>query len=287
MSGNVFFVFNKKDYFYESESQCIRPYRFGDRVMHPVFAVCEKSHIKKLPEIFINKEALTTGKTIITDSVFKPPLFGTLQKQIRRENMFLYYMNPVSQKTAGYMQYFMSGHIYTYDPEEAQRYGIKYKHLPYSEKMFLEKAKPVYDAFFLGMEKGRSEQVREAVNLMEANGLHPKVMLCGSNDNRYQMQRYIRYEEYLQYLAGSKTILEINAEGQTSCTLRFLESLFFHKKLLTNNAHITEDPYYEAANVFILGVDDPATLKEFVTQPYEETHQDLSGLMFKNWMQDW
>ncbi len=287
MSENVFFVFNKKDYFYEFEFQCIRPYRFSERIMHPVFAICEKANIKKLPEIFINKEALTSRETIITDSVFKPSLSGTLQKRISPENMFLYYMNPVTQKTAGYMQYFLPEHIYTYDQTEAQRYGIKYRHLPYSEKMSLMKADFLYDSFFLGMEKDRLEQVREAVDLMEAYGLRPKVMLCGSNDSRYQIQHYIPYTEYLQYLAKSRTILEINAEGQTSCTLRFLESLFFHKKLVTNNVHVTEDPYYDAANVFILGVDDPVTLKEFVTQPYEETHQDLSGLLFENWMQDW
>ncbi len=287
MSENTFFVFNKRDYFYESESQCIRPYRFGERVMHPVFAFCEKSNIKKLPEIFINKEALTSGKTIITDSVFKPPLSGILQKRIGPENMFLYYMNPVSQKSVGYMQYFLPEHIYTYDLAEAKRYEIKYKHLPYSEKMSLVKADPLYDAFFLGMEKGRLKQIGEAVDLLEEYGVHTKVMLCGSTDSGYQMQHYIRYENYLHYLARTRTILEINAEGQTSCTLRFMESLFFHKKLVTNNVHITEDPYYEAANVFVLGVDDPATLKEFVTQPYEETHQDLSGLLFENWMQDW
>ncbi len=287
MIGNVFFVFNKRDYFYESESQCVRPYRFGARVMHPVFVFCEKANIKKLPEIFINKEAWTSGKTIITDSVFKLPLAGTLQKKINPENLFLYYMNPVTVKTAGYMQYFLPEHIYSYDQAEAQQYGIKYKHLPYSEKMSLAKADPLYDAFFLGMEKERMKQVREAVDLLEEYGVHPKVMLFGSTDPDYQMQRYIRYEEYLQYLARSRIILEINAEGQTSCTLRFLESLFFQKKLVTNNVHITKDPYYEAANVFILGIDDPATLKEFMTQPYEETHQDLSGLMFENWMQDW
>ncbi len=77
------------------------------------------------------------------------------------------------------------------------------------------------------MEKGRSEQVGEAVDLLEEYGVHPKVMLCGSTDSDYQVQHYIRYVEYLQYLARARTILEINAEGQTSCTLRFLESLFF------------------------------------------------------------
>ncbi len=287
MSENAFFVYNKRDYFYESEPQCIRPYRFGERVMRPVFAACGKSKERSLPEFFISKEALRFEKIIITDTVFNPPLFRALQRKIDPEQLFLFYMNPIAPGNSDYIQCFLPGHVYTYDQAQSQRYNIKYRHLPYSDRMHLEKAEPLYDSLFIGMEKGRLEKIREAADLMEAYGLKPKVMLCDSSDPHYRMRHYIRYTEYLQYLARSKTILEINAEGQTSCTLRFLESLFFQKKLVTDNVHIVEDPYYDPANVFVLGENDPATLPEFVTQPYQDSNQDLSGLSFGNWIQDW
>ncbi len=287
MNGNAFLVHNKRDCFYEAEPRCIRPYRFGDRTTRFALALCKGLRIKALSEFFINKEVLTFDKTVITDSGFAPSLFKTLQKRIGTENVFLYYMNPIGPRTVRFMHYFPLEQVYSYDRADAQQHGIKYKHLPYSSKMKLEQADLCCDTFFLGTEKGRLEEIEKAVNLFEGYGLKPKVMILSSSNPRYRVQRWVRYTEYLQYLASAKTILEINAEGQSSCTLRFLESLFFRKKLVTNNVHIVEDPYYDPANVFLLGVDDSRTLPEFVAQPYKEPRGSLDKLLFENWIQDW
>ncbi len=288
MSGNAFLVGHKRDYFYASEPQCIWPYRFNDWIKRVGVALYYGLDIKKaLPGFFIKNEVFSSNKIIITDNGFSPFLLEALKKRIKSENIFLYYMNLISPKKVRFMRHFSSGQIYSFDRDDAQRYNIRYKHLPYSGKMTLEQDDPEYDALFIGIEKNRLSEVEEATNIFERYGLKPKVMLWQCDDPQYKMRHYISYVEYLKYLSKSKTIMEITIQGQSSCTFRFLESLFFHKKLVTNNIHIVDDPYYDSANVFLLGVDDPCTLPYFVAKPYKETHCDLDKLLFENWIEDW
>ncbi len=287
MSKNTFLVKKKENYFYDLEPQCRRAFRFRKRTISIAYKICSGLRTRTLPEFLFSKEVLASGRIIITDMAFDRRLYQTLARRIGPENVFLYYMNQITPFNDSFRQIVPQEQLYTFDPADAKHYGMKYKHLPYSDKVVLKQAAPLYDTFFLGIEKGRLNEIEKIVNLLEEYGLKPKVMLWDCVDPRYQMPCFIPYSEYLNHLAASKTILEINAEGQSSCTLRFLESLFLRKKLITNNAHIVEDPYYNPANVFLIGADDPGTLPDFVTQPYQESHQDLSGLLFENWIQDW
>lgn len=73
----------------------------------------------------------------------------------------------------------------------------------------------------------------------------------------------LSYQENLQHIARSKAVLEILRDGQSGQTLRALECLFYHKKLITNDARVQEYDYYHKDNIFILGKDKLEELPKF------------------------
>ncbi len=286
MRDTVFLVLNKKDYFYEWEPQCMRPGYMPGSIAHSVSRICQILHAESMPSCLIQHDVKDGERVIITDVCYDSCLYNTLTKFYRPEDMYLYYMNEIGPENRAYMANFPQ-RTFSFDQADARRFGIRYKHLPYSEKVKIAREDPEYDTLFLGVEKGRGSEIEQAASLLEQCGFSAKIMVLNSNNPRFQIPAYIPYPEYLEYVAKSKSILELNVPGQTSCTLRFLESLFLKKKLITNNQQIVTDPYYDPDNVFILGVDDRNDLREFIAQPYKDKQQDLSELSFRNWIQDW
>ena len=109
------------------------------------------------------------------------------------------------------------------------------------------------------------------------------MLVLGAKNLEYSIDTYISYEEYLEYISNSMTILEIIEAGQSGCTLRFMESLFLKKKLITNNKDIVNDLYYNNQNVFILGVDSLDNLVNFINSPYAD-ELSIQDLDFQNWI---
>ena len=81
--------------------------------------------------------------------------------------------------------------------------------------------------------------------------------------------------------------MEINKEGQSGLTLRALEALFYKKKLITNNISIMNEMVYNKKNIYIIGVDNNKSVKEFLSEPYFilENYDDLvSYYSFDSWI---
>ena len=68
-------------------------------------------------------------------------------------------------------------------------------------------------------------------------------------------------------------------------TLRTLEALFFKKKLITNNRDIVNLQFYNANNIFVLGIDKLENLKIFMDKPYENIEQKVIDYYdFNEWL---
>ena len=84
------------------------------------------------------------------------------------------------------------------------------------------------------------------------------IIVEGSNDTR------ISYEQYLEHVMESRCIVDFFQHGQVGLTRRPMESLFFNKKLLTENPHILEFDFYHPENIFVLGRDDFSQIRKFL-----------------------
>ena len=65
--------------------------------------------------------------------------------------------------------------------------------------------------------------------------------------------------------------------------MRFVESLFFKKKLITTNKDVVFDPFYNKNNVFIYGVDLEDNIKRIVNDVYDDSII-IETLDFEKWI---
>lgn len=142
----------------------------------------------------------------------------------------------------------MGYELVTFDKEDALQYGLTF-HNPFI-KLPLEDERttpePDIDFFFCGAPKDREAYLLQLKNILEKAGYNCMFIIPHSPSE------YISYEENLAYVKRSKCIIDIYQKGQSGLTRRPLEALFYDKKLITNNAQITEYDFYHPDNIFIL-----------------------------------
>lgn len=281
MSKTGFVVFDKTAYFYPYAGQCIQP------VKNSWTCRCIKKLAKvfdfALPKIFVNPALFEFDRLVISDSAMSVGFGNFLQKYFKQEQLALYYMNVIHTDNEKYMQYFKD--IYTFDYEDAVKYHIGYRHTPYKKFAEAENGKLHYDAIYLGKEKGRKDSIQCMYDFFIQNGMDVKFMVLGSDNPDIAIHAPIKYQNYLSMIGKTKCLAEVNADGQSGCSLRFLEALFYKKKLITNNPHIVNDPYYNYENVFIFGIDDADRFRDFIDTPYIEQGKSAEELEFDFWLE--
>ena len=80
-------------------------------------------------------------------------------------------------------------------------------------------------------------------------------------------EKYMPYDMVLKNDRRSRAVLDLVKDKQSGMTVRVLEALFLDRKIVTNNLHLRDAPFYSKGNVFILGVDDISNLKAFLLGP--------------------
>lgn len=159
--------------------------------------------------------------------------------------------------------------FWTFDKENAKEYNMQYFHQFYSKEIKLPTNAFVYDTIFLGREKGRNVEIKEIEKILKANHLKPYIKIITDEKD------YIPYEEYLKQVSKSKTLLDILEKNQSGMTLRCMESIFFEKKLITNDKNVKNYDFYNKNNIFIIGEDDPKNLVSFINGKYEKIEKDI------------
>ena len=177
--------------------------------------------------------------------------------------------------------------VWTFDQNDALKYGIRYHPQIYSRKLSQSShsVKQSYDAFFVGQDKGRLSFLKSLKNIFDSIGLVLKLHIIRDDNVIYKHEdlfllasKPLGYDEYLNELNRSNCIIEIVQSGQSGLTLRSLEALFFGKKLLTNNRSIIEYDFFLPSNIFIIDdVINEKELREFFLLEYESSVSKYQG----------
>lgn len=167
--------------------------------------------------------------------------------------------------------------ISTFDPLEAKKYNLIYLPQVYNFRHphVLKKEKAIMsscDCYYLGYVNTdyRKKIINEVESLFSQYGL----TFYKHSVNKGGCS-FISYQQNLDNIAQCKALLELNNEGQSGPTLRAMEVISFRKKLITNNSYIKNYDFYNKSNIFILGEDDPSTLKEFINTPYQDVPSNV------------
>ena len=147
--------------------------------------------------------------------------------------------------------------VYTVDKEDAIEFGWNWMGFNYYSKPKIEATDIDKDCYFIGGLKGnRQKTIFELFNYIKTNRGNPKFdLFCYSAEQlkKYNelpglqlLKTWLPYEEILKRTASANCIIEILQEGQNCQSLRYFEAVVLNKKLLTNNKHIAELPFYDS-----------------------------------------
>ena len=169
--------------------------------------------------------------------------------------------------------------FYTFDLDDVNKYGIRYNSQFYTKKIKIKEKKEKYDVCFLGRDKGRKEEIDKIKSEFEKRSIKSNIRVINNE------KQFMPYRKYLKMIENSKCILDIVSNNQTGVSLRAMESLFFKKKLITNNKSIVKYDFYNQNNVFIIGIDKCDTINSFINSDYKSIDDKIvSNYDFENWL---
>lgn len=142
--------------------------------------------------------------------------------------------------------------VLTYDRYDADEFGFDwFGYTYYSETPFEEEKDGIKnDVYFVGIDKGeRNKIIYSLYDYFIAHGIKaqfdiPKVK--NPHKGFVYMEKGIPYAEVLKRVSASNVIIEILQEKQQVQSVRYFEAVRYNKKLLTNNKHLYDLPYYDA-----------------------------------------
>jgi hypothetical protein len=135
---------------------------------------------------------------------------------------------------------------------------------------------PLFDVYFLGIDKGRLPALRRLQGEIEGAGLTTHFHVVPDKRRRYADEdqawlspRWLSYEDNLRNVRRSRAVLELLQSEGCGPTIRSLEAAFLGKKLITDNEALVDSDLYHPSRIFILGRDPMAKLKQFLEEPLQ------------------
>lgn len=212
-------------------------------------------------------------------------------------HVYLFFWNIINEKQKNHILFTDKSAIYSTDKGCCAKYYLKYNHIFYTRDYFEPySAECRNHLFFLGVDKGRAKYIHALKKILEQSGLICDIrVITKSKDPAYQKKisdiltkTSLCYGEYCKVLRKSGVLLDINQKGQTAITMRVLESIYFSKKLITNNADIVHYDFYNENNMYLLPrrLSDivPEEIRSFLDKPFFPYSEEiLENYDFEHW----
>lgn len=158
--------------------------------------------------------------------------------------------------------------VWSFDPADCETYGFQFYRQFVAPLPELMQITPAYDFAFVGRNKGRGQWLSALVGRLQEYGY--SILVDIRDDQAGGARPNLTYPEYLQRYLSARCILDINQQGQTGLTLRPLEALFYGRKLVSNNAWVQQEGFYQPNNIFIFDeLRDLTALRAFMQAPLQ------------------
>lgn len=236
---------------------------------------------------------------IVFDTNATPKYFYWLCEYYPEKRIILWYWNPVNVPLR--LRLMPRGvELWSYSQKDCTNYGMRYNTAFYFDsaaqmaekeyerrKEINRQRKTTPRVLFIGREKGRKEKILEAGRLMEQNGAvcNFHFMQNGKGEKKKGLEKPMPYRQVLDLVKESDVLLDYYLDDCSGLSLRAMESLFWRKKLITNNRTIVDSDFYDPSNIYLLGMED-RTLREFFDEPYHDAPESVrSRYLLSNWLQ--
>ena len=247
---------------------------------------------------------------------FKKYFIDYLRKKNPQIKTFLFLWDTVSAVQVGFQDYFEKfDYIYSFDRDDCQEYGFEY----YPDFYMEPEHKPVenqYDLCFIGTMYPRSETIKRACLLYHVNlfceshllksFLYLRYYNAGDRKSAFEQRVFnLVYRDYLKTVAqyapygfmqekkmplsqvnevqsSARVLLDINHTNRQGMTINCITALATGKKLITTNARIKEESFYNPNNIYIINEENPVLDIHFFESDVEK--MDMTHLKMDNWL---
>ncbi len=224
---------------------------------------------------------------IIAASPYSPYIAQYIRSKTDKR-IIHWYWNPIVNEIKPDKLNEYSAEIWSFDKQDCEQYQLNYIPTYYFSNITLPQNEIINDVYFMGADKGRLDSLLKIKKILEDRDVKVNFHITkskNSKDSEYVFQERIPYQEVLEQISKSKVILDYVQENQSGLTQRPMESIFFNKKLITNDINIDQNDFYDRNNIFILGKDDIENINKFINTPYKPINIDIIRRYdFSNWI---
>ena len=143
---------------------------------------------------------------------------------------------------------------------------------------------------FMGREKGRSDIILKIADEIKKCGWDCEInfLATGKSDRpknkSIQFSPGFKYEEYMEKALKCQGILDAAFDENSGLSLRTMESIFFHKKLITTNSLVSEYEFFDENNIYVWDHSN-LSLKEFLSRPYRPVPDSIcETYLISSWL---
>ena len=221
------------------------------------------------------------GLIILFDTKLSEIYLRTIRQKNPEARIILWYWNEIQHQRLLKFAASLQIDTWSYSPADCKKYDLLY-----NSQFFFDSAAERYRSLrdqqkmqgkksfiFIGREKGRAEQIRMISEEIQKCGwaceteFRASYMSDRPKDKRLKYKIWCHYDEYLENVLEYSGILDVAYQPNSGLSLRTLESIFFHKKLITTNPLVKDCDFYDENNIYVWGHSD-MSLSEFLSRPY-------------------
>jgi len=237
---------------FKSKKEQQRYYRhFTPKMWLPFRSIWNRRYFKNK---FNKNDKIYFVTYIANNSVFNYGAIKYLKRKYPNSKVILFMCDLVDKKIKKKKDYKLLNQfdmILSFDYNDCQKYGFYYHPLPYSKIDVQEEIEKDIDVYFCGKAKDRLELIMEAYHFLKNKGLNCMFLINGVPLNKREesqglvyLDKFLPYEQNLEYLYRSKCVLEVMQEGGNGYTLRTCEAVAYNIKIITNNYILRESEIY-------------------------------------------
>ncbi len=225
-------------------------------------------------------------RIIVFDTHARPDYLLWLCRHYSDKRLILWFWNPVPGRSAIELVP-RRMEIWSYSPRDCRRYGLRGNTPFYFDDAAAEAAEQrtrngsVPDGgagaadggprvLFVGREKGRTGALEEIGRRLRESGARTEIHLMRNHERRDRTpgrEHLIPYQGLMDRIRETDALLDYSTDPEAGLSLRVMESVFWGKKLVTNNATVRGYDFYDPADIYVLD-GEKRTLEEFWAEPY-------------------
>ena len=211
-----------------------------------------------------------------------------LRKREYKGRIIYWYWNPVHMSISPQLINRNYCELWSFSEDDCIKYNLQHNSTYYFLNNNISNKSTTNNIFFCGKDKNRYNQLIQLKLILSQIGYNADFAIIQDKTSPPDgiFSSYMSYHQIISRINESCAIVEILQEGQTGFSLRVMESIFFQKKLITNNNSLVNAPFYNRRNIFILGIDNVDDLSSFLKEPFEKSQINwIEYFDFKNWLQ--